>query len=156
MRLSSLPLPDSRYVPGAIPRQVRPNAEASAWATLGDAELWAYAIDLFNARYYWEAHEAWERLWRVAAPGSAEFAALKGLIQIAAALLKVQVGNEDAARRLASRGVALVSGAAKRRAILRGLRLAGVACAARAQLIDAAGPLTPDQVSFELALELEA
>jgi predicted metal-dependent hydrolase len=153
MRRSALPLPATRYLPGAEPRQVRPHAEPAAWATLDDAELWAYAVDLFNARYYWEAHEAWERLWRAAAPHSAEAAALKGLIQIAAALLKVQVGNEGAARRLASRGVALLCGAAERREALHGLRLAAVARAARARLIDVADPLTPEQVPFELELD---
>jgi hypothetical protein len=140
-------------VPGAEPRQVRPHAEPVAWDALADAELWAYAVDLFNARYYWEAHEAWERLWRAAAPGSAESAALKGLIQIAAALLKVQVGNERAARRLASRGVALLCGAAEGREALYGVRLAVVAHAARARLIDAADALTPEQVPFELEPE---
>lgn len=45
------------------------------------------AVDLFNRRFYWEAHEAWESLWaRARDPRQRDF--LQGLIQLAAALLQ--------------------------------------------------------------------
>jgi predicted metal-dependent hydrolase len=131
------------------PRALRP-AEPVAWDSLDEAELWAYGVDLFNARYYWEAHEAWETLWRTTLRGSPEFLALKGLIQICAALLKVQVDNQPAARRLASRGIGLLSEAAEQRGTLHGLRLANVVRVARTRLLDAPGPLHIEQVVFEL------
>lgn len=149
MRLSSLPLPESRYVPGAEPRAARP-ADPVAWASLDQPELWAYGVDLFNARYYWEAHEAWETLWRATLRGSPEFLALKGLIQICAALLKVQIDNQPAARRLAARGIVHLSAAAEQREILHGLRLAHVVRDARRRLLDAPLPLRIQQAVFEL------
>ncbi|HMJ13121.1 MAG TPA: DUF309 domain-containing protein [Polyangiaceae bacterium] len=135
------------------PRGAGARREHIDWDALGETELWAYSIDLFNARFYWEAHEGWERLWRAAARGSAEFSALKGLIQIAAALLKVQSENEPAARRLASRGIALLSAAAEQNGTLRGLRLENVMREARTRLLDAASPLSFEQAVFELAPE---
>lgn len=153
-RLSSLPLPASRYVPGSQPRSLRPQ-EPVSWDALDRAELARYAIDLFNARYHWEAHEAWEKLWRSSARGSPEFMALKALIQIAAALLKVQIGNEPAARRLAARGVALLRAAAAQLESLHGLRLESVARTAQARLLDPPGPLSLAQGAFELTPEAE-
>ncbi|HEY6556942.1 MAG TPA: DUF309 domain-containing protein [Polyangiaceae bacterium] len=149
MRHSSLPLPASRYVPGAEPRGARP-ADPVAWDSLDPAELWAYGVDLFNARYYWEAHEAWEIVWRAAVQGSPEYLFLKGLIQISAALLKVQIDNQPAARRLAARGLGLLNAAAEQREILHGLRVANVVRDARTRLLDAAGPLRLEQAVFEL------
>jgi hypothetical protein len=149
-RLSSLPLPESRYLPSVTPRGAHRQPHPIDWDALDEAELWAYGVDLFNARYYWEAHDAWERLWRAALRGSPEFTGLKGLIQIAAALLKVQVQNEPAARRLASRGIALLGAAAERRATLYGLELESVMGQARTRLLDATSPLGIEQVAFEL------
>lgn len=153
MRLSALPLPESPYVPGLKRDNTRVPAHID-WRALDDGEAWTYGIDLFNARYYWEAHEAWETLWRAAAPGSCEYFALKGLIQMAAALLKVQIQNESAARRLAARAIGLLGAAAQQRDLLRGLRLASVVREARAHLTDAPGPLRIEQAAF--ALELSA
>lgn len=52
------------------------------------AEEAAYleGIRLFNAREFWESHEAWEEIWLGCEGPQAEF--LQGLIQCAAALLK--------------------------------------------------------------------
>jgi len=58
----------------------------SEWQTLTD---WLYGVDLFNQFYFWEAHEAWESLWATAPRDSDQRLLLQGLIQIAAALLKV-------------------------------------------------------------------
>ena len=81
-------------------------ARGGSEAAAGDAlESWRFGVDLFNRFYFWEAHEAWEALWRAAPVGSARRDLLHGLIQIAAALLKVHLGRVDAARRLASAGM---------------------------------------------------
>ncbi len=48
-------------------------------------------VDLFNARKFWEAHEAWEELWLAAESDLVQF--LQGLIQLAAAYHHVQRGT---------------------------------------------------------------
>lgn len=63
-------------------------------------------VDLYNDGAFWEAHEAWEDLWRTAAPDSSVHRFLQGLIQCAAACLKAAAGDLDACRRLADRGLA--------------------------------------------------
>jgi len=48
-----------------------------------EAELFARGIELFNTRYFFEAHEAWEEIWLHTAPPEKTF--LQGLIQVTAA-----------------------------------------------------------------------
>ena len=57
-------------------------------------------MDLFNHRYYWEAHEAWEDLWKTAPQSSALARFLRGLIQLAAMHIKLRDGNERGAKKL--------------------------------------------------------
>ncbi|MFQ5912671.1 MAG: DUF309 domain-containing protein [Nitrospinota bacterium] len=45
-------------------------------------------VALFNAREYWESHEAWEDVWREGNPTERFF--YQGLIQVAAGFVKVQ------------------------------------------------------------------
>ncbi len=80
-----------------------PSPGAAGW--VDDAEyLWG--VDLYNAGFFWEAHEVWEALWRDSArdPRQREF--LQGLIQCAAACLKSTAGHPEACRRLAGRALA--------------------------------------------------
>lgn len=55
-------------------------------------------VGLFNARRFWHAHEAWERIWLVAEGDEKIF--LQGLIQLAAAYHHVQKGTYAAGLRL--------------------------------------------------------
>jgi predicted metal-dependent hydrolase len=48
-------------------------------------------VRLFNERKFWEAHEAWERIWLGASGEEKQF--LQGLIQLAAAYHHVQRGT---------------------------------------------------------------
>jgi hypothetical protein len=48
-----------------------------------EAELFARGIELFNTRYFFEAHEAWEEIWLHTEPPEKTF--LQGLIQVTAA-----------------------------------------------------------------------
>ena len=48
-----------------------------------EAELFAHGVTLFNTRYFFEAHEAWEEIWLHTAPPEKTF--LQGLIQVTAA-----------------------------------------------------------------------
>lgn len=60
--------------------------------------LFVRGVDLFNARKFWEAHEAWEELWLAAESDVVQF--LQGLIQLAAAYHHVQRGTLPGAVRL--------------------------------------------------------
>jgi hypothetical protein len=63
-----------------------------------------FGCDLYNAGFLWEAHEAWEGLWHASKhdPDQAEF--LQGLIQCAAASLKVLMQQPRGLEQLAERG----------------------------------------------------
>ncbi len=50
-------------------------------------------FELFNAGYYWEAHEVWESLWMVHGRHGRFADLLKGLIKLAAAGVKVRQGQ---------------------------------------------------------------
>jgi len=60
-------------------------------------------IHHFNARRFWEAHEAWETLWLAAESDLEQF--LQGLIQVAAAYHHIQRGTLRGAPRLFAAGL---------------------------------------------------
>ena len=153
-RLSKLPLPAYRFVPGRHPHPTRsPDGHGvEATVELEPREAWLYGIDLFNTRYFWEAHEAWEKVWQAAPEGTRGREVVKGLIQIAAALLKLHLGNEAAARRLAGRGAKRIEAAAAHHGVFRGLELGPVVQAARTQIVDAPAPLRLEHAVFELTV----
>ncbi len=62
------------------------------------ADSYEEGIGLFNAGRYFEAHEAWERVW-LRAEGDAKLF-YQGLIQAAAAILHAERGNPHGARSL--------------------------------------------------------
>jgi hypothetical protein len=98
-------------------------------------EAWRYGVDLFNARFYWEAHEAWEIVWRGAKRGGAAYWATKGMIQLTASLLTLYMCRTDASRHLALRGAELLERAIATSATYRQLELATVANLARARVV---------------------
>jgi hypothetical protein len=55
-------------------------------------------VELFNAGYYWEAHEVWEDLWHVERRTGPTAEVLKGLIKLAAAGVKVRERRESGVR----------------------------------------------------------
>ncbi len=57
-------------------------------------------IELFNQGYYWEAHEAWEEIWRLDGKHGPQGQLLQGLIKIAAAGIKIRQGHSKASRSL--------------------------------------------------------
>ncbi len=96
-------LPPYSYVPdGPHPHPVRDGAghhfgrdvllsplEPGRWR---ECIPYLLGIDLFNHGYYWEAHEAWEQLWHLHGRRGPTADFLKGLIQLAAAGVKVRQG----------------------------------------------------------------
>lgn len=102
------PLPEEAHVPGQTPRPATsPVFEAAAAAPARtDPERWQenrtylYGIALYEAGFFWEAHEAWEPVWMHAPPNSRARALMQGLIQLANGCLKLRMGRPGAADRL--------------------------------------------------------
>lgn len=82
----------------------------SAWRSHRDL---AYGIDLYNAGFFWEAHEAWEGSWQLTGEGP-ERELLRGLIQRAAAEVQRALGKNDGAARLRERAAGHLAAAAVR------------------------------------------
>jgi hypothetical protein len=115
-RYTRRPFPPYRFVPGKAPHPIRhpdghsynnPPAQLAPfdpndWHA---CEEYLYGIDLFNHGYWWEAHEALEAVWVAAGRRTDTGRFIKGLIQIAAALLKWSQGSRDVASRKASAGL---------------------------------------------------
>ena len=87
------------YTNGEAPPEEHWNQNAP-WQSDPDAK---YAADLFDNRFYWEAHEAWEAMWHSCTPGSASHKVLQSLIQIAAAILQHHMGSARGSRALLGR-----------------------------------------------------
>jgi len=68
-----------------------------------DNEAYLFAIDLYHQGYLWEAHEAWESVWKTVERDSIEGYFLRGLIQNSAAQLKAHCGVPRGVRTLSMR-----------------------------------------------------
>lgn len=95
---SDEPMPPYAYVPGGPwPHPNRsPGAEPIGRADpiAGDdwagSPLYRCGVRLFNAGYYWEAHEAWEAVWHAQGRRGPAADLLRALIKLAAAGVKVR------------------------------------------------------------------
>lgn len=72
---------------------VHPPAEPIRGGDWSESRDFKLGAALFNAGYYWEAHEAWERLWHAHGREGAIADLLKALIKLAAAGVKVRQGQ---------------------------------------------------------------
>src|SRR5262249_14550794 len=57
-----------------------------------ECRAYLQGVDLFNYGFYWEAHEAWESIWRAYDRSETLALFLQGLIKLAAAGVKVREG----------------------------------------------------------------
>jgi TDG/mug DNA glycosylase family protein len=111
------PFPPYSFVPGRFPHPFSDPAGHSYGRELTsatvdpdhwrDSRTYLHGLDLFNAGFYWEAHEIWEGLWYGADRDGPTSDFLKALIRLAAAGVKVREGkargvhdHADAAARL--------------------------------------------------------
>jgi len=113
-RLLPVELPSYTFVPGTdTPHPIRhpeghSHGRKNRTAKPMDPEKWAdnrsylLAIDYFNNGYYWEAHDEWERLWRVSGQDTTIGRFLKGLIKLSAAGVKVRENSIHGVRRHAA------------------------------------------------------
>ncbi|GEM_PF-846436 len=111
--LPDLALPDHRFLPGTTARHpvaltagMPVERGAPVAANWRDSRRYLAGVDHFNFAYWWEAHEFWEELWREEKAESDCRCYLRGLIQVAAALLKWHAGNAVGMERLAHKAVA--------------------------------------------------
>ena len=119
------PFPPYAYLPGRNPHPTRhpaghshgeapapdsPHLPARDWGRNGE---YLFAVDLYNHGYLWEAHEAWEGLWHPAKGDRLVAEHLQGLIQCAAAALKLRMGQPQGLAKLAERGTARLEGVAR-------------------------------------------
>jgi predicted metal-dependent hydrolase len=65
--------------------------------------------ELFNAGYYWEAHEVWEELWHACGRRGTTADILRALIKLAAAGVKVRERQEHGVRTHAGRAAELLA-----------------------------------------------
>ena len=99
------PLPPYAFVPGGpwphpasspeghafgAPQETPAPIDPKHWNA---STLYVRGFTLFNAGYYWEAHEAWESLWHAHGRHGRTADLLKGLIKLAASGVKVREGQ---------------------------------------------------------------
>lgn len=108
-RVAALPLPAHAHVPGSgsTPGMAPLEAAKALAPPVTRREGWQenpaylYGHDLLEAGFFWEAHEVWEAVWLNCPPNSLEKLLLRMLIQQANARLKLVMGRQRAAERLA-------------------------------------------------------
>jgi predicted metal-dependent hydrolase len=89
------------------PRVASSAAESPEWF----ARRLRRGIELFDAGYYWEAHEVWEELWHACGRIGTTADILRALIKLAAAGVKVREGQEHGVRTHARRAAELLRAA---------------------------------------------
>ncbi len=117
-------LPPYSYVPGGpYPHPIRepgghshghrskqvPPIAPDRWR---ESPSFLHGIDLFNAGYYWEAHEAWEPFWHALGRVGPRADVIRGLIKVAAAGVKVREGQRHGVETHARRAGELFESAA--------------------------------------------
>jgi predicted metal-dependent hydrolase len=83
---------------------MEPPVEGDGWER---SRAYLRGVELFNAGYYWEAHEEWEALWHAEGRKGTTADLLKGLIKLAAAGVKVREGQPHGVTTHARRAAAL-------------------------------------------------
>ncbi len=79
-------------------------------ALLAANSRWLFALDLFNAGFYWEAHEVWESFWNALGRTTPEALFIQGLIHLAAAAVKIREGKPAGVSRHTQRARELLGG----------------------------------------------
>ena len=76
--------------------------------------MYLWGIDLFNAGYYWESHEAWEAVWHACNRTGPMADLLKALIKLAAAGVKARENRPEGIRRHTRRAIELLKSVVSR------------------------------------------
>ncbi len=86
-------------------------------------ETYLYGVDLYNFAYWWEAHEAFESLWRESQPVSLTRDFLQGLIKVSAAFLKWHQRKERGLKYLFQEAMRHLKRVSKQKSLYMGLNL---------------------------------
>lgn len=123
-RYTALPLPPYAFLPGRDPHPTANPQGHGGIAPVPEERLrateWArntgylFGCDLYNAAFFWEAHEAWEGCWKETPRDTDERRLLQGLIQTANARLKERMARPAAVQRLRGRALQLLEPLAAR------------------------------------------
>jgi hypothetical protein len=103
--------PPYAFLPGRDPHPTRDPAghsfgRASESTRPLDPQCWRenvpylFGVDLYNHAFLWEAHEAWEDVWHATKADRIQALFLQGLIQCAAAWLKIPMQQPRGLERL--------------------------------------------------------
>jgi len=104
------PTRDPRGHSFGCPEEASSYLPREAWR---ENEDYLFGVDLYNHGYLWEAHEAWEGLWHAARHDALQASHLQGLIQCAAACLKVRMNQPRGLTRLAALGTSRLESVAR-------------------------------------------
>lgn len=108
-------LPPYTYLPGRTPHPIsHPDGHLYGRQPAGNEQFqtvpwhetssFREGIVLFNAGFYWEAHEKWEGLWIAAGRYGQVADTIKGLIKLSASAVQWRVRKADGAIKHARRG----------------------------------------------------
>jgi hypothetical protein len=114
-RYTQTPFPKYRYIPKTLPHpEIHPEGHSYGKKSAPEkfippekwplSETYLYGVDLFNHGYWWEAHEAWEKVWMTTPKHDNHGQFLQGIIQCSAALLKLYSGNQRGFEKLLEEG----------------------------------------------------
>ncbi len=115
--------------PGVAAPAFPPRLDPLRWR---ESRAYLFGVDLYNAGYWWEAHEEWEGLWRGEEVGSALGGYLRGMIQVAAIMLRAERLGRGATREEVAPGVERLAKRVERcfgptlRGLAKGERVCGV------------------------------
>lgn len=111
------PFPPYAFLPGRDPHPTR-HPDGHSYSAAPEAasaylpperwrenEEYLFGADLYNHGYLWEAHEAWEGLWHRAKHDEVQAGFLQGLIQCAAASLKIRMDQPRGLAKLSEQGL---------------------------------------------------
>ena len=121
-----IPFPLYRHIPGQNPH---PEIQAVSVVAIDSQRWWEnrtylLGLDLFNACYYWEAHEQFEGLWLAAGRKGPVADFFKALIKLAAAGVKQTMNQPASVRSQSLRAAQLLRGVGEERFL--GLDLPGL------------------------------
>jgi len=120
--LPERPFPPYAFLPGRDPHPTqdpRGHSYAEVEESTGahhPASKWRenanylFGCDLYNAGFLWEAHEAWEDIWHPSKHDEVQADFLQGLIQCAAASLKIPMKQPGGLVKLAENGTQRLEG----------------------------------------------
>lgn len=133
-RYCDFDFPPYRYIPGESAHPTR-DPQGHSYGHEHDAldfidprdwktnSEYLFGVDLYNAAFWWESHEAWENVWHTTNKDSDYGQFLQGLIQISAAFIKWQVKGEEGMTRLYEIGRKRLQSVAKQNPKFMGLDL---------------------------------